>query len=70
MNARDWAKKQKNELITAVNGRIVNIPIKAFTLELFKYSILFLPINGPILLEFNISADEFALNHSIKVNPF
>lgn len=59
-NARDWAKEQRDALITAVNGRVLDMPTDTSTLESSEYSVLSSLTNEPALLESNTSADELA----------
>lgn len=67
-NARDWAKEQRDELVTAANSRVVDMPMETSTLESSGHSILSSSTNEPILLESDTSADELALNDSVSVN--
>ncbi|KAH0544333.1 hypothetical protein FGG08_001474 [Glutinoglossum americanum] len=59
-NARDWTKEQRDELITAANGRVGNMPIETSALESSSYSMLSPSTNENALLESDTSADELS----------
>ena len=61
-------KEQRDALITAVNGRVIDMPIETSTLESSEYSMLSSLTNEPTLFKSDTSADELALNVSAGIN--
>ncbi|KAI9771435.1 MAG: hypothetical protein M1840_002055 [Geoglossum simile] len=67
INARDWAKEQRDKLITVANGRVVDMPIETSTFESSSNGMLSLSTIEPTLHESDTSADELALGMSNSV---
>lgn len=60
-NARDWAKEQRDELITAANGRTTGMPKETSTLKSSTHRISQSTIE-PVTLGSETSADELSLD--------